>query len=139
VQSGALLVGELEADDLLAAPGAELGRHTHVQPVDLVLAFEQGSAGKNSLLVEQDGVDFVIGPLSGDEGLYAVKPYAKTHPNITFLNGTSAAEDTTLRSPAKNFFRFTTDGTQWMAGLGQYAYNTKHFHRVAGLKTANWI
>lgn len=82
-------------------------------------------------LVEQDGVNFVIGPLSGDEGLYAVKPYAKTHPNITFINGTSAAEDTTLRSPAKNFFRFTTDGTQWMAGLGQYAYNTKHYHHMA--------
>jgi branched-chain amino acid transport system substrate-binding protein len=82
-------------------------------------------------LVEQEGVDFVIGPLSGDEGLYAVKPYAKLHPNITFINGTSAAEDTTLRSPAKNFFRFTTDGVQWMAGVGTYAYNVKHYHRMA--------
>jgi branched-chain amino acid transport system substrate-binding protein len=82
-------------------------------------------------LVEQDGVDFVIGPLSGDEGLYGVKPYAKLHPNITFINGTSAAQDTTLRSPAKNFFRFTTDGVQWMAGLGSYVYNVKHYHRMA--------
>jgi len=80
-------------------------------------------------LVEQDGVKILIGPLSGDEGL-AVKDYAKTQPNITFINGTSAAQDTTLRDPAPNFFRFTTDGAQWMAGLGEYAYNDKHYHTV---------
>jgi branched-chain amino acid transport system substrate-binding protein len=80
-------------------------------------------------LVEQDGVAILIGPLSGDEGL-AVKDYAKTQPNVTFINGTSAAQDTTLRDPAPNFYRFTTDGAQWMAGLGSYAYNDKHFHTV---------
>ena len=39
-------------------------------------------------------------------------------PDVTFVNGTSAAQDTTLRDPAPNFFRFSTDGAQWMAGLG---------------------
>jgi len=73
-------------------------------------------------LVEQDGLQIVVGPLSGDEGL-AVKDYAKTQPNVTFVNGTSAAQDTTLRDPAPNFFRFTTDGAQWMAGLGTYAFD----------------
>jgi branched-chain amino acid transport system substrate-binding protein len=81
-------------------------------------------------LVEQDGVTILIGPLSGDEGL-AVKDYAKTQPNVTFVNGTSAAQDTTLRDPAPNFFRFSTDGAQWMAGLGTYAYNEKGYKRVA--------
>ena len=81
-------------------------------------------------LVEQDGVQILVGPLSGDEGL-AVKDYAKTKPNVTFVNGTSAAQDTTLRDPAPNFFRFSTDGAQWMAGLGDYAYNTKHYKTVA--------
>jgi branched-chain amino acid transport system substrate-binding protein len=81
-------------------------------------------------LVEQDGVAILIGPLSGDEGL-AVKDYAKTQPGVTFVNGTSAAQDTTLRDPAPNFFRFTTDGAQWMAGLGDYVYNTKGYKRVA--------
>ena len=81
-------------------------------------------------LVEQDGVKIVVGPLSGDEGL-AVKDYAKTQPNVTFVNGTSAAQDTTLRNPAPNFFRFTTDGAQWMAGLGTYAYQKKGYKRVA--------
>ena len=80
-------------------------------------------------LVEQDGVQILIGPLSGDEGL-AIKDYAKTQPNVTFINGTSAAQDTTLRDPAPNFYRFTTDGAQWMAGLGEYAYKDKKYHTV---------
>ena len=81
-------------------------------------------------LVEQDGVKIVVGPLSGDEGL-AVKDYAKTQPNVTFVNGTSAAQDTTLRDPAPNFFRFSTDGAQWMAGLGTYAFKKKGYKKVA--------
>jgi branched-chain amino acid transport system substrate-binding protein len=81
-------------------------------------------------LVEQDGVKIVVGPLSGDEGL-AVKEYAKTKPDVTFLNGSSAAQDTTLRDPAPNFFRFSTDGAQWMAGLGTYAFNEKGYKTVA--------
>jgi len=81
-------------------------------------------------LVEQDGVKVLIGPLSGDEGL-AIKEYAKTQPNVTILNGTSAAQDATLRDPAPNFFRFSTDGAQWMAGLGDYVYTVKGYHKVA--------
>ena len=83
-------------------------------------------------LVEQDGVQFLVGPLSGSEGL-AVKDYAKTQPKVTFLNGTSAAQDTTLRKPAENFFRFGTDGAQWMAGLGEYVYKVKGYRSVAVL------
>tara|TARA_R110000751_G_scaffold259709_3_gene358971 strand:+ start:3076 stop:4302 length:1227 start_codon:yes stop_codon:yes gene_type:complete len=81
-------------------------------------------------LVEQDGVKILVGPLSGDEGI-AVKDYAKTQPGVTFINGSSAAQDTTLRDPAENFFRFSTDGAQWMAGLGTYAYNEKGYKNVA--------
>lgn len=81
-------------------------------------------------LVEQDGVDILVGPLSGDEGI-AVKNYAKTQPQVTFINGASAAQDTTFRDPADNFFRFGTDGAQWMAGLGTYAYEDKGYRSVA--------
>jgi branched-chain amino acid transport system substrate-binding protein len=80
-------------------------------------------------LVEQDKVDILVGPLSGDEGL-AVKDYAKTQPQTTFINGTSAAQDTTLRDPAPNFYRFTTDGAQWQAGLGEYAFTDKGYKKV---------
>ena len=81
-------------------------------------------------LVEQDGVQVLIGPLSGSEGI-AVKDYAKTQPKVTFLNGSSAAQDTTLFDPAPNFFRFSTDGVQWMAGLGEYVYKVKGYKKVA--------
>ncbi len=83
-------------------------------------------------LVEQDGIQVLVGPLSGSEGL-AIKDYAKTQPNVTFLNGSSAAQDTTLRESAENFFRFSTEGAQWMAGLGEYAYNEKGYRTVAVL------
>jgi branched-chain amino acid transport system substrate-binding protein len=49
------------------------------------------------------------------------------------FNGSSAAQDTTLREPADNFFRFSTDGAQWMAGLGEYIYNEKGYRKLAVL------
>ncbi len=70
--------------------------------------------------VEQDKVQIMIGPLSGDEGI-AVKNYAKTQPGITFVNGSSGAQATTLSDPAPNFFRFNSEGAQWMVGLGEHA------------------
>lgn len=80
-------------------------------------------------LVEQDKVSIVVGPLSGAEGI-AIRDYAKTQPGLTFLNGSSAAQETTLKDPAPNFFRFSTDGAQWQAGLGRYAFG-RGFKQVA--------
>jgi branched-chain amino acid transport system substrate-binding protein len=80
-------------------------------------------------LVEQDKVQIMIGPLSGDEGI-AVKNYAKTQPSITFINGSSGAQATTLVDPAPNFFRFNTEGAQWMVGLGEHAL-AKGYKKVA--------
>ena len=71
-------------------------------------------------LVEQDKTPIVIGPLSGDEGI-AVKNYAKTQPNTTFVNGSSGAQAATWGDPASNFYRFNTEGAQWMVGLGEHA------------------
>jgi branched-chain amino acid transport system substrate-binding protein len=71
-------------------------------------------------LVEQDKVPIMIGPLSGDEGV-AVKNYAKTQPGVTFVNGSSGAQATTLADPSPNFYRFNTEGAQWMVGLGEHA------------------
>jgi len=71
-------------------------------------------------LVEQDKVQIMIGPLSGDEGI-AVKNYSRTQPNITFINGSSGAQATTLVDPSPNFYRFHTEGAQWMVGLGEHA------------------
>jgi branched-chain amino acid transport system substrate-binding protein len=81
-------------------------------------------------LVENVGVQILLGPLSGDEGV-AVANYAKSHPEVTFVNGTSGAQSTTLSVQAPNFFRFGGDGAQWMAGLGTYAYKTLGWKKVA--------
>src|SRR5438132_11104605 len=81
-------------------------------------------------LIQDVGVDILLGPLSGDEGI-AISNYAKQVPNKTFVNGTSGAQDTTLKVKAKNFFRFGGDGAQWMAGLGTYAYKTLHWRKAA--------
>jgi branched-chain amino acid transport system substrate-binding protein len=81
-------------------------------------------------LMEQEDADILIGPLSGDEGI-AVANYAKEHPDKTFINGTSGAQDTTLKVKAPNFFRFHSDGAQWSAGLGDYAYNKLGWKKAA--------
>lgn len=141
-----LKVGVLATlEGALAAPGQD-----GVRGVELAIAEAKATAGGKSItlivegtnaqpdvvvakarkLVEQDKVDIIVGPLSGSEGI-AIKNYAKTVPGVTFINGSSAAENTTLRDPASNFFRFMGDGTQWMAGLGTYAHDVKKFKRVA--------
>lgn len=83
-------------------------------------------------LIEQDKVEIVIGPVSGSEGL-AVVQFAKSNPNITFVNGTAAAPEATYKEPASNFFRFNADGVMWQAGLGTYAYNDMKYRRVASI------
>lgn len=81
-------------------------------------------------LVEQDKVQIMIGPLSGSEGI-AVKNYSKSQPGVTFVNGSSGAQHTTLVDPSPNFFRFNTEGAQWMVGLGDYAFKDKGYKRMA--------
>jgi branched-chain amino acid transport system substrate-binding protein len=80
-------------------------------------------------LVEQEQVDILVGPLSGSEGI-AVANYSKEQPGVTFVNGISGAQDTTLKVRSPNFFRFHNDGTQWTAGLGDYAYNELGWRNV---------
>ena len=81
-------------------------------------------------LIEQDKVQVLLSPLSGDEGI-AVKNFSKTHPELTFINAASGAQETTYVDPAPNFFRFNMDGAQWQVGLGKYAYETKGYKKIA--------
>jgi branched-chain amino acid transport system substrate-binding protein len=83
-------------------------------------------------LVEQDKVEILLAPLSGAEGI-AVHDYAKTQPQVTFINGCSGALETTYVNPAPNFFRFNIDGAQMHKGLGQYIYDVKHYKKIATL------
>ncbi len=87
-------------------------------------------------LVEQDKVDVLISPLSGAEGI-AIRDYSKTQPQITVINASSGAVETTYGdpsagvTPSPTFYRFNMDGAQWHAGLGDYVYNTKKYKKIA--------
>ena len=81
-------------------------------------------------LIEQDKVDFIIGPLSGSEGI-ALRDYAKTIPDKTIINASSGALETTYVDPAPNFYRFHPDGAQWGYGLGGYVVNEKGWKNIA--------
>src|SRR5262245_5838919 len=83
-------------------------------------------------LVEQDKVDILLGPVSGSEGI-AIRDYSKTQTGVTFVNGTSGALETTYVTPSENFFRFNTNGAQWMVGVGDYIYNVKKYRKIATL------
>jgi branched-chain amino acid transport system substrate-binding protein len=123
----------------LEGPFAVPGQDGH-RGVDLAVKLHNGMAGGKKIeilkyssdatpdkavaatrkAVEQDKVDIMIGPLSGDEGI-AVKNYSKTHPEMVFVNGSSGAQATTLQDPSPNFYRFNTEGAQWMVGTGELA------------------
>lgn len=90
----------------------------------------EGAIKAATKLIEQDKVDIVIGPLSSQEGI-AIRDYSKTKPEITFLNGVSGAPEATYVDPSKNFFRFTTDNSQWSVGLGDYVFDQKDYKNIA--------
>jgi branched-chain amino acid transport system substrate-binding protein len=126
--AGAKAAGSKPSDGL---EGAKIG-DTEIEFVGTGCADDTADKAieETRRLMEQEDADILIGPLSGDEGI-AVANYAKEHPDKTFVNGTSGAQDTTLKVQAPNFFRFHSDGAQWSAGLGDYAYNELGWKKAA--------
>lgn len=134
-----ILEGTFAVSGTDAIRGAELaikevGGSVDGNSLELITMSSDGSpdAAVNAArkLIEQDGVDIILGPLGGSEGL-ALRDLSKSYPGVTFINGSSAAQDTTLREPSENFFRFGGDGAQWMVGVGNYAYNEMGYKSVA--------
>ena len=80
-------------------------------------------------LVESEGADVVVGPLGTPEGAMMRRIAAK-YPDVTFLVGTGGAQETTLRDPQPNLFRFTPDGAQSVAGLATYAFEKLGWRRA---------
>ena len=87
------------------------------------------SATAKALTLLEQGALIVIGPLSGIESI-ALRDFARSVPEATFINGASATQETTLHAPAENFFRFNPDSMQWIAGLGRYAYEEKGLRSI---------
>ena len=112
---------------------AEFGGRAGGKSVNLVFENPDNLASKiverAQKLISEAGAQLIVGPLTGSGGK-ALKKLAKSIPDITFINGASAARDLTLLEPVSNFFRFTTDSAQWMAGLGRYAYFNKGYRRI---------
>lgn len=81
-------------------------------------------------LVEQLDANYIIGPLSGDEGI-AIAEYAAANPELTVLAGISGSQEQTLHVQAPNYFRFYGDGAIWNAGLGDILHNEEGWETAA--------
>jgi branched-chain amino acid transport system substrate-binding protein len=68
-------------------------------------------------------VDVVIGPTFGPTEGLVLREVARRHPDVAFVLSTAGAQETTLRNPAPNVFRFVPDDAQQAAGLGGHAYH----------------
>jgi branched-chain amino acid transport system substrate-binding protein len=108
--------------------GGKIGGKT----VEIIYAGTDGTSGSAQTqakkLVENDGVDIIFGPASGDEG-EAIVQYALTVPEVTFVNGSASPVGMTLEG-ADNFFRFMGDSAMWMGGLGAFAHNEKGYDKI---------
>ena len=105
------------------------------RPIEAFVESTDGSPdsviAKARALIDR-GAGILIGPLAGIEGI-AIREFAKSVPDVTFVNGASAAQDATLRAPADNFFRFNPDSMQWVAGLGRYTYEQKGVRTIVSV------
>jgi len=117
----------------MAARGGDVNGGTVAgKTIELIYAGTDGTTASAQTqvkkLVENDGVDIVFGPVSGDEG-ETVAQYALTVPEVTFVNGSASPVSMTLEG-AENFFRFHGDSAMWMGGVGDYAYNDKGYKKI---------
>ena len=133
----ATLEGAFEPLGRDALRGYEIAVQEHEEgdgerPIETLIESTDGTpdsvVAKARLLID-GGASIVIGPLAGIEGI-AIREFAKSVPDVTFINGASAAQDATLRAPAENFFRFNPDSMQWIGGLGRYAYDEKDIRTI---------
>jgi Periplasmic binding protein len=82
-------------------------------------------------LIEDEGADVIIGPVGEAEGVL-VRRLAERYPDVTFILGISAAQETTLHDSQPNVFRFVADGAQSAAGLATHAFRDLGWRRAAG-------
>lgn len=103
------------------------------RPIQLVVKSTDASPQRTLDMLEElildDAVDLVIGPLSGNEGL-ATRNFANENPGKVFINGSAGAQEMTMHDGAPNFFSFSPNGVQMIAGLGHYAYHQLGLRRV---------
>lgn len=132
--SGALTSGGEDGVRGVQLAAKQAGNKIAGREIDIIVAATDASPDSAlraaRKLVEQDKVQLIIGPLSGSEGI-AMRDYSKTVPNLVMVNGSSGALETTYVNPSPNFFRFNSDGAQWMAGLGEYVVKDKGYKKIS--------
>ena len=69
------------------------------------------------------------GPIGGGENV-VFRDLARRFPDVTFLASDMGAQETTLRDPPPNYFRYAPTGAQTTAGLGTYAYRDLGWRRA---------
>ena len=67
--------------------------------------FLDNLANRLQRLVKTQQVALIVGPMIGSDS-QALKSFAHSNPQITFLNGASASRNLTSTDPAVNIFRF---------------------------------
>ncbi len=87
---------------------------------------------KVSRLVEREGVDIILGPLSGGEAT-ALKDYAPNIPDTTIIVAGAASEDVTMRGVPDNIFRTAYTGAQTMFAFGDFAYQELGYKKIVTL------
>ena len=131
------LEGAFESLGKDALRGYELAMEEHEEGaggrrIEALIESTDGSSdsvtAKARLLIDR-GASIIVGPLTGIESI-AIREFAKSVPDVTIVNGASAAPDVTLHIPADNVFRFNPDSMQWIAGLGRYAYEQKGIRTI---------
>jgi branched-chain amino acid transport system substrate-binding protein len=114
----------------------EIGNEINGRKIELF--FEDTAAEPNlciqktQRLVEREGVQLILGPLSGGEGV-ALKDYADRIPNTTVVVAGAAAENITMRGVKDNVFRTAYSGAQVMFKFGEYAYDTLGYRKMVTL------
>jgi len=105
------------------------GRRVELVPACTEFTYPDRVVFATRRLIEVDGVDVVLGPIGGAENI-AFRDLARRFPNVTFLASEMGSQETMLRDPPSNLFRFAPTGAQTTAGLGSYAYRDLGWRRA---------
>jgi branched-chain amino acid transport system substrate-binding protein len=111
---------------------AEFNHQVAGQSIELVVqptnAMTSSAFEGTQKLINDQQVDVIIGPLSGDEA-DGVRDVARAYPKRVFINGSAGSQE--IYTPTPNFFSFTPNGIQMAAGIGNYCYHAKGYRRMA--------
>ena len=134
--TGSLAGPGIDGRDGIIMAFNEIGNEISGRPVELFI--EDSGADPNlaiqrvQRMVERDGIQLILGPLSGGEGM-AVKDFADRIPDTTVIVAGAAAENITMRGVMPNVFRSSYSGAQVKFIFGEYAYDTLGIRRIVTL------